>query len=126
MLGSSIAALLFAGASFLDMAVLGEEVTCYAPDGKTIGDNETYVPCNKLGITQQGVYSSCCNLDDEKASDRDLCTTTGLCLKGGILLRGYCTDQSWESDACVKVCMDEAVCHTLSFSSTFVSKALEN
>lgn len=85
-----------------------QEVECWAPDGKTKADNETYVPCNKLGIEQDGVFSSCCNLDGD-ADERDLCTTTGLCLNGNSLFRGYCTDKSWDSDACVKVCTDEEV-----------------
>lgn len=88
-------------------AATAQEVECWAPDGETLADNTTYVPCNKLGITQEGVYSSCCNLDG-KPGERDLCTTTGLCLNGGVLSRGYCTDQSWDSAACVNVCTDEA------------------
>jgi hypothetical protein len=104
----SIIVQLLMAASSLPVSVSADEVNCFAPDGKTLADNETYVPCNKLGITQEGVYSSCCNLDG-KSGERDLCTTTGLCLNKGILFRGYCSDKSWESDACVKVCMDEAV-----------------
>lgn len=83
-----------------------DEVTCFAPDGQTLGDNETYVPCNKLGITQDGVFSMCCALDGP-VDERDLCTSTGLCLRGSVLSRAYCTDENWQSDACVKVCMDE-------------------
>lgn len=85
-----------------------DEVECWAPDGKTRADNETYVPCNKLGITQDGVYSSCCRLDG-KADERDLCATSGLCLNGGVLFRGYCTDKNWDSPACVSVCTDNSV-----------------
>ena len=79
------------------------DVTCFAPDGVTIADNETYVPCNKLGITQQGVHSSCCRLDGAP-DDRDLCASTGLCINNGVVSRGYCTDQTWKSPACVNVC----------------------
>lgn len=85
-----------------------QEVECWAPDGETRADNTTYVPCNKLGIQQEGVYSSCCNLDGKPGS-RDLCTTTGLCLNGSVLSRGYCTDKTWDSPACVNVCTDEDV-----------------
>ncbi|KAM7200397.1 hypothetical protein V8F20_005374 [Naviculisporaceae sp. PSN 640] len=81
------------------------QVTCFAPDGVTVADNETYVPCNKLGITQQGVHSSCCRLDGA-AQDRDLCASTGLCINDGIVKRGYCTDKTWKSPACVNVCTD--------------------
>ncbi|CAM1504265.1 Fc.00g018560.m01.CDS01 [Cosmosporella sp. VM-42] len=81
------------------------EVVCYAPDGETRAPNETYVPCNKLGITQSGVFSSCCRLDGN-ATDRDLCTTSGLCLNRGIVQREFCTDRTWKSPACVNVCTD--------------------
>jgi hypothetical protein len=80
-----------------------EEVKCWAPDGETLANNKTYVPCNKLGIEQQGVYSSCCQLDGEP-DERDLCTTTGLCLRNNVVSRGYCTDKTWASKACVNVC----------------------
>ncbi|KAH8884716.1 hypothetical protein GQ53DRAFT_829664 [Thozetella sp. PMI_491] len=81
------------------------EVTCYAPDGITIAPNDSYVPCNKLGIQQQGVYSSCCLLDGDPDT-RDLCAQSGLCLRAGIVQREYCTDKEWKSPACVPVCTD--------------------
>ncbi|KAK0716086.1 hypothetical protein B0H67DRAFT_554475 [Lasiosphaeris hirsuta] len=81
------------------------EITCYAPDGVTVAPNDTVVPCNNLGITQSGVHSSCCQLLGDE-SDRDLCAITGLCLTNGIVRRGFCTDPTWKSPACVKVCDD--------------------
>ncbi|KAK3324998.1 hypothetical protein B0H66DRAFT_636505 [Apodospora peruviana] len=81
------------------------DTKCFAPDGVTVADNDTYVPCNKLGITQQGVHSSCCKLDGDP-NDRDLCASTGLCVNSGIISRGYCTDKTWKSPACVNVCTD--------------------
>ena len=94
-------------ATFL-LQIQAAEVTCYAPDGVTIAPNESYVPCNKLGITQQGVYSSCCLLDGDPEA-RDLCAESGLCLRNGIIQREYCTDQQWKSPACVQVCIDPNV-----------------
>lgn len=88
--------------------VLGDEKACYAPDGVTLANNETYVPCNKLGITFEGAHSSCCRLDGDP-DERQTCALNGLCKKGNDQYRGYCTDQSWNDDACVKVCMDESV-----------------
>lgn len=90
--------------------VRAEEVTCYAPDGVTIADNETYVPCNKLGITQTGIHSSCCRLDGDQDA-RDICSTSGLCTNQitNLLTRGYCTDKTWASAACVNVCTDPDV-----------------
>ncbi|KAI1314154.1 hypothetical protein F5Y03DRAFT_4533 [Xylaria venustula] len=98
--------LLLAATSF-GRPALADEVQCWAPDGKTLADNETVVPCNKLGIQQQGVYSSCCRLDGD-ASQRDYCTTSGLCLStfDTVLRREYCTDKTWKSPACVNVCTD--------------------
>ncbi|TGJ80291.1 hypothetical protein E0Z10_g8467 [Xylaria hypoxylon] len=97
---------LLAATSFSRL-VVADEVRCWAPDGKTLADNETVVPCNKLGIQQDGVYSSCCRLDGD-ATQRDYCTTSGLCLStlDGVLRREYCTDKTWKSPACVNVCTD--------------------
>jgi hypothetical protein len=84
------------------------EVSCWAPDGTTIAPNDSFVPCNKLGITQKGIFSSCCQLDGDAAS-RDLCASSGLCVNGGVVRREYCTDKSWSSPTCVKICTDPAV-----------------
>ena len=97
-------------ANFLALGLLqiakAQEKECWAPDGKTKADNETYVACNKLGIHQDGVHSSCCNLDGK---NRDTCDPTGLCLNDGVFFRGYCTDQSWDSPACINICTDDVV-----------------
>ncbi|GAW14076.1 hypothetical protein ANO14919_034680 [Xylariales sp. No.14919] len=102
----SIISLILVVTSFSLLAA-ADEVRCWAPDGKTLADNETVVPCNKLGIQQDGVYSSCCRLDGD-LGQRDYCTTSGLCLStlDGVLRREYCTDKSWKSPACVNVCTD--------------------
>ncbi|KAK8079435.1 hypothetical protein PG997_007253 [Apiospora hydei] len=85
--------------------VAAQEVECWAPDGKTRADNETYVPCNKLGIQQDGIFSSCCALDGNP-DKRDTCTSLGLCNGADRRLRrGFCTDKSWKSKACVNVCI---------------------
>jgi len=83
--------------------VLAQEAACYAPNGD-LADNQTYVPCNKLGINQAGVFSSCCALDGP-AEQRDICSTSGLCInRQGQPQRGYCTDRTWKSKACNHVC----------------------
>ena len=84
------------------------EVSCFAPDGKTVAPNDSFVPCNKLGITQVGAASSCCLLDGDVGA-RDLCASTGLCVNGGIIRREFCTDRTWSNPACVKVCTDPSV-----------------
>ncbi|KAI1260071.1 hypothetical protein F5Y18DRAFT_407332 [Xylariaceae sp. FL1019] len=91
--------------------VLAQYDGCYAPDGKTLADNETIVPCNKLGIYSEGVQSSCCRLDGDE-DKRDRCTTRGLCQNIGdgysTVRRGFCTDKTWQSDACINICTDPA------------------
>lgn len=90
------------------LAVSGQEVTCYALNGD-IGDNTTWVPCNKLGLTQSGVFSSCCILDGPNES-RDVCDKSGLCIDSeGNYRTGLCTDRTWNSKACVRECVNEEV-----------------
>ena len=84
------------------------EVTCYAPDGMTVAPNDSFVPCNKLGITQQGIFSSCCLLDGDPSA-RDLCASSGLCVNGGVVRREFCTDKTWKSPSCVRVCLEPQV-----------------
>ncbi|KAK2034158.1 hypothetical protein LX32DRAFT_442129 [Colletotrichum zoysiae] len=83
--------------------VIAQEAACYAPNGN-LADNETYVPCNKLGINQAGVFSSCCALDGPP-EQRDICSSSGLCInRQGQPQRGFCTDRTWQSKACNHVC----------------------
>ncbi|KAK1750177.1 hypothetical protein QBC47DRAFT_126107 [Echria macrotheca] len=83
----------------------GNEVKCYAPDG-SVAPNSTILPCNNLGITETGVVSSCCQLGGSGDGIKDLCAATGLCLDDGVVRRGYCTDPTFKSKACVGVCVD--------------------
>ncbi|KAF6842756.1 hypothetical protein CMUS01_02749 [Colletotrichum musicola] len=100
--------------------VAAQEATCYAPNGD-IADNHTYVPCNKLGINQAGIFSSCCALDGP-VEERDICASSGLCInRQGQPQRGFCTDKDWKSKACVQVCMDEHSGGTASNSSFMTS-----
>ncbi|KAF6843609.1 hypothetical protein CMUS01_01936 [Colletotrichum musicola] len=83
-----------------------QETTCYAPNGD-IADNETYVPCKKLGIFQVGIYSSCCALAGRHET-RQTCLASGLCEDfSGQLYRGFCTDRTWTSKACTSLCMGD-------------------
>lgn len=89
----------------LVVPILAQEAACYAPNGD-LANNETFVPCNKLGVEQAGVFSSCCALDGP-LKERDTCSSSGLCInRQGQPRRGFCTDKSWKSKACVHVCMD--------------------
>ncbi|KAF4810304.1 hypothetical protein CGCTS75_v014619 [Colletotrichum tropicale] len=74
---------------------------CYVPNGidrhslSNIGDNE-YDPCEKDGV------SMCCN-----THNKDRCQRSGLCWEpsSNVLWRGSCTDQTWESPGCLKLCI---------------------
>lgn len=66
--------------------------TCYFPDGQTVS---TDVPCNTTATA-----SSCCPSDS-------FCMDNGLCFGSGIVSRGSCTDQSWESEECSGYCKSE-------------------
>lgn len=67
--------------------------TCWFPDGKTIAD--TYITCN---TTKNEAQSACCDAGDP-------CSTNGFCMgNAGFAYRGGCTDSTWESPSCAKVC----------------------
>ncbi|KAH6664824.1 hypothetical protein B0J14DRAFT_237526 [Halenospora varia] len=70
---------------------------CFYPDGSEASDS-IYVPCTAE------TYSSCCI-----PSEGDVCQPSGLCYwpSGSYLFRGACTDQTWTSSNCPKVCMEE-------------------
>jgi hypothetical protein len=61
---------------------------CFYPDGTISPDT----PCS----TDSG-HSACCGADS-------FCMDNGLCFGGGIMSRGSCTDENWESDACAAYC----------------------
>jgi len=66
-------------------------LACYWPNG---GVDTGSVPCN-----QTTTVSACC-------SPGDSCSATGLCLgSAGYPYRGSCTDQTWASPACSKLCL---------------------
>ena len=76
---------------------------CYNPNGtnRNIGASdvasgtEAYFPCNTVQP-----YSMCCR-------NTDKCLANGLCQGGAGLWRESCTDQTWRSTACVKLCVSE-------------------
>ena len=66
-----------------------------APDVPT--GTSVYFPCNTVQP-----YSMCCRNSDK-------CLANGLCQQEGsdIIWRESCSDQTWRSDACVKLCVSE-------------------
>lgn len=99
--------LLFLAPSLLSRASAQDpEIPCFAPDGETLAD-DSYRPCNNLGLsTSRGAASSCCRLN-AVPDTREVCDASGLCVQGDIVRRGFCTDSTWEADACVAFCMDD-------------------
>ncbi|KUJ17338.1 uncharacterized protein LY89DRAFT_51358 [Mollisia scopiformis] len=74
--------------AFLILLPLVSASTCYWPDGSDA--DSAYVACNSTAST-----SACC-------SANDACTTFGWCLgASGMTYRGGCTDQNWNSPACM-------------------------
>lgn len=104
--------------------VFGQQfsATCYAPDGTPASDG-SYMPCSFSGGA-----SMCCPTNDTNSNgnngdprsggggSRDTCTEGGLCIgqSDGKTRRGYCTDQSWKSSACVSICTNSSVRFTSS------------
>ncbi|KAH8653050.1 hypothetical protein BGZ60DRAFT_419455 [Tricladium varicosporioides] len=90
------------GEYLLNLLLLGSStsahIQCFYPDGSEANDS-VYVPCT--GET----YSSCCI-----PLQGDVCQSNGLCYwpSGSYLFRGACTDQTWTSSNCPKVCVNEA------------------
>ena len=80
---------------FLQTSYVSAFVQCYYPDG-SIPTDFTYVPCTS------GNMSACCI-----QSEGDVCQPNGLCYypPKAHNFRGACTDQTWASDACPKICI---------------------
>lgn len=75
--------------------VIGPAITtCYYPDGSAAESG--YLPCNN----NSEFVSMCCY-----SPNHDVCTPQGLCLYSGIEIRDTCTDPTWQSLGCVKLCL---------------------
>ena len=86
-----------------------QNVTCYFPDGDQIHDPADYYTACPTSANNDG-YHMCCKTD---ANFDDVCNPNGLCSRPhnpGLgeeqgLLRSTCTDPSWTSDSCLKLCI---------------------
>ncbi|KAG6986709.1 hypothetical protein G7Y79_00073g098080 [Physcia stellaris] len=80
---------------------------CYYPNGTDVAaftsQNEAYQPCN---VTAQA--SMCCRINIADESGRDHCRSDGLCAspKRQYLWRESCSDPTWKSPHCQKLCLD--------------------
>ena len=74
---------------------------CYYPDGtEAVG----HVVCNSAADNTTENASSCCY-----GYGNAYCTQNGLCLYGGIVTRTSCTDKTWKSLKCPRVCTNGKV-----------------
>ncbi|KAL8871983.1 MAG: hypothetical protein Q9174_002307 [Haloplaca sp. 1 TL-2023] len=79
-----------------------DERTCYNPNGTVAYNNAPtwpYLPCQS---SRQNTM--CC-----RTNSTDTCTPDGLCKSeyDGNLWRVFCTDPTWESPGCTKLCLNE-------------------
>lgn len=103
-----------------------QSIDCYFPNGDAITDsatsstNDFYVPCNQsFGNDNQHM---CCKT---ASPFNDVCNPDGLCARDnnpGLgedqgLMRSTCTDPSWTSPSCLKLCTTGIGKRLLGFSS---------
>lgn len=76
------------------------DANCYFPNGTDANqgqENDVYLPCNP-----GDPVSMCCNVGDQ-------CRSDGLCLSiwyDNNVWRDMCTDETWQSPSCVKLCIE--------------------
>lgn len=92
--GSALGRAFFLLVKFFGLFCSSTYATCYFPNGE-IRIDETYQPCNP---NQE--YSMCCRTDYNE------CRSDGLCLDltSSRIWRESCTDPTWNSSSCVKLC----------------------
>jgi len=99
-----ITPLLWTSVSYL-ISTATADTGCFNPNGtdRNLGaldvpsGTNVYAPCNTVQP-----YSMCCRNSDK-------CLPNGLCQQAGsdIIWRESCSDQSWRSSACVKLCVSD-------------------
>ena len=80
--------------------------SCYEPDQDII-ESDQYQPCGN-GVSSDDA-SMCCAVRRDGGS-ADECEKNGLCSNPLIDVNDFwresCTDQSWQSESCLKLCID--------------------
>ena len=81
--------------------------TCYWPN-HTIHADETYQTCGN-GISSDS-FSMCCAIQGRSSTGHDTCNKNGLCSNQGNIgnssfWRESCTDMTWQSESCLKLCI---------------------
>lgn len=76
--------------------------TCYDRSGNVL-PGASFLPCDT-----KSTYSACCLLNQGDGGPGDFCTSAGLCLRQdaapGFFYVDGCTDKSWQSASCSKLC----------------------
>lgn len=98
------------GVAFAVILPLVSAYTCYWPDGSN-ATSSGYVACNSTAAA-----SSCC---DPNAA----CTTFGWCLgASGAAYRGACTQQDWNTPACMASYCQSNCSHDASFGEILTQR----
>lgn len=95
----------------LTLIFTASEAACYRPDGSL--EEGTWLPCNKDASQD----SMCCALgigvapENRTEDTLDQCLPEGLCFNpsAGTYWRGSCTDKTWKSPNCNRLCIDGEV-----------------
>jgi hypothetical protein len=94
----------------LSLYVTAVSATCYAPDSTVIELGSQ--PCDNVS----GAHSMCCATN--RTTNADQCLKNGLCYNpnGGLYWREGCTDPTWTSEACSRLCRSgrmSSICYVL-------------
>ncbi|KAL8798939.1 MAG: hypothetical protein Q9182_006261 [Xanthomendoza sp. 2 TL-2023] len=90
---------LFLSLGLFSLSVAAAGTTCYYPNGTAAIDNNwPYEPCKR-----NTPESMCC-----RKNSMDKCRSDGLCDSSwdGNTWRDFCTDPTWQSPNCIKLCLD--------------------
>lgn len=85
----------------------------------TINADDTYQPCGN-GISSDN-FNMCCAIQGRSSNGHDICEKNGLCGNAAIgntsFWRESCTDRTWQSESCLKLCITgsaESSCSSVS------------
>lgn len=93
----------------LTALIRSSSAACYYPNGTDVttyrSENNAYAPCNA-----SAQESMCCRINLSPDSSKDHCRSDGLCDSPNhvYLWRESCTDPTWKSPHCQRLCLDYA------------------
>lgn len=74
--------------------------TCYLPNG--IDRNKGFPNATYFPISSGDGFSMCCSKLGDKPREDGLCEN----FDGSVIWRESCTDRTWQSPKCIKLCAD--------------------